>query len=232
MHQILVADSLVARSCGDPRTFGRLGLLALLATFVPAAIVGQTAEAGKTLASGRTVLYAAVGAELTQYDLDRANAALVRRGSVTLPANVQEAWLHPLHKYLYVAWSNGGASYSSSGGAAPKGDQHGVSAFRIDPASGALLLNGKPASLPSRPIFITVDIDGTHVLAAYNNPSALTVHRILPDGTIGAQLQPAVPLDFGIYGHQVRVDPSNQTVILVTRGNGPTATRRPKIRAR
>src|ERR1019366_6312850 len=71
----------------------------------------------------------------------------------------------------------------------------------------------------------TSDIDGTHVLTAHNDPSALTVHRILPDGTVGTQIQQAAPLDFGIYGHQVRVDPSNQTVILVTRGNGPTATK-------
>ncbi len=207
------------------RAFGRLGLLAFLAAFSPAVLAGQTLEATKTPAPGRTVLYAAVGAELTQYDLDRDNAALIKRGSVALPANVQEAWLHPLHKYLYVAWSNGGASYQSSGGVTPKGDQHGVSAFRIDPASGALLLHGKPASLPSRPIFITVDMDGTHVLAAYNDPSGLTVHRLLPDGTIGTQVLPTGRLDFGIYGHQVRVDPSSQTVILVTRGNGPTATK-------
>jgi len=33
--------------------------------------------------------------------------------------------------------------------------------------------------------------------------------------------QPA-GLDFGIYAHQVRADPSGKTVILVTRGNGPT----------
>lgn len=45
----------------------------------------------------------------------------------------------------------------------------------------------------------------------------------MPDGTVGAQVQPSGPLDFGIYGHQVRMDPSNKTVILVTRGNGPTA---------
>ena len=171
------------------------------------------------------MLYAAGGAELTQYDLDRDNAALIKRGSVMLLANVQEAWLHPLRKYLYVAWSNGGASYQSSGDVTPKGDQHGASAFRIDPASGALLLHGTPASLPSRPIFVTTDMDGTHVLAAYNDPSGLTVHRILPDGTIGTQVQPVAPLDFGIYGHQVRVDPSNQTVMLATRGNGPTATK-------
>ena len=203
----------------------RLGVLAFLAAFTPAVLAGQTVEARKTPAPRRTVLYAAVGAELTQYDLDRHNAALIKRGSVTLPANVQEAWVHPLRKYLYVAWSNGGASYPSSGGVTPKGDQHGVSAFRIDPASGALLLQGKPASLPSRPIFITTDIEGTHMLAAYNDPSGLTVHRLLPDGTIGTQVRPVEPLDFGIYGHQVRVDPSGQTVILATRGNGPTATK-------
>jgi len=194
-------------------------LLALLAAFGPAVVSGTTPR------PGRAVLYAAIGAELTQYDLDRDKAALIKRGSVTLPANVQEAWLHPSRKYLYVAWSNGGASYASSGGVTPKGDRHGVSAFRIDPASGALLLNGEPASLPSRPIFITTDIDGTHMLAAYNDPSGLTVHRILPDGTIGTQIPPAGPLDFGIYGHQVRVDPAGQTVILATRGNGPTAAK-------
>ncbi len=47
----------------------------------------------------------------------------------------------------------------------------------------------------------------------------------MPDGTLGAEVKPATPLDFGIFGHQVRVDPSNKAVILVTRGNGPTATK-------
>jgi 6-phosphogluconolactonase (cycloisomerase 2 family) len=51
------------------------------------------------------------------------------------------------------------------------------------------------------------------------------VHQIRPDGTIGPQVQPTAPLDVGIYGHQVRVDPSNKTVILVTRGNGPTSSK-------
>jgi len=207
------------------RALGRWGQIAFLAMFAPAVLAAQTAEAGKTPTPGRVVLYAAVGAELTQYDLDQEHAALIKRDSITLPANVQEAWLHPSHKYFYVAWSNGGASYPSPGGVPPKGDRHGVSAFRIDTVSGALLPHGNPASLPHRPIFITTDIDGTHMLAASNDPSGLTVHRILPDGTIGAQVQPAEPLDVGIYGHQVRADPSGQAVILVTRGNGPTAAK-------
>ncbi len=200
--------------------FGRLAVLTACAA---AMLAGQTGEAKKT--PGKAVLYAAVGAELTQYDLDRDNATLIKRGSVMLPANVQEAWQHPSHTYLYVAWSNGGASYASGTGAGPAGDQHGITSFRIDPGSGALTPRGKPAPLPSRPIFITTDIDGTHVITAHNEPSGMTVHRILPDGSVGALVEPSGPLDFGIYGHQVRVDPSNQAVILVTRGNGPTAAK-------
>jgi 6-phosphogluconolactonase len=185
----------------------------------------ESKPSGKTTGTGKVALYAAVGVELTQYDVDIDGAALVKRGSLTLPANVQEAAQHPSKRYLYVAWSNGGPSNLPPDSAAPSGSQHGLSAFRIDPASGALLPHGQPAALPSRPIHVTTDIPGTHVLAAYNDPSGLTVHQIEPDGTIGSQVKQPQPLDVGIYGHQVRVEPSNNMVILMTRGNGPTPTK-------
>ena len=169
-------------------------------------------------------LYAAVGAELTEYGLDVESATLSKQGSVTLPANVQYAWPHPSRRYLYVAWSNGGSSYAApASGSVARGSQHGVTAFRIDPVSGALSPHGQPASLPSRPIHISVDIDGSHLLVAYNDPSGVTVHEIKPDGTVAAPVQQPAALDVGIYAHQVRVDPSGKTVILVTRGNGPAA---------
>jgi 6-phosphogluconolactonase len=190
-----------------------------------AAFAGETPAAPQTSAPRRVVLYAAVGAELTQYDLDVNAATLVKRSSLRLPAGVQEAVQHPSKQYLYIAWSNGGPSNVAQDSVAPSGNQHGLSAFRIDPVSGALLPNGAPAPLPSRPIHITTDVPGTHVLVAYNDPSGVTVHRIQPDGTIGRQVEPAAPLDVGIYGHQIRVDPSNEMAILVTRGNGPTATK-------
>ncbi len=196
-----------------------------------AAAIGQTQtnldnkSASKTSGMGKVALYAAVGPELTQYDVDVDAATLTKRGSLTLPANVQEATPHPSKQYLYIAWSNGGPSNLPQGAVAPNGSQHGLSAFRIDPASGALLPHGQPAALPSRPIHVTTDIPGTHVLAAYNEPSGVTVHRIEPDGTLGSLVKQAQPLDVGIYGHQIRVDPSNEMVILVTRGNGPTPTK-------
>jgi 6-phosphogluconolactonase len=204
--------------------FFRLPWLPILSALL-ALLNGPAATAQTKPSGGRTFLYAAVGAELTQYDVDTEKGALIQRGSLTLPANVQEAWTHPSKKFLYIAWSNGGASYVTSGGAPPSGDMHGVSAYRIDPVSGALTPHGKLAALPSRPIYITTDMDATHVITAHNDPSGLTIHRILPDGTVGEEIKQTATLDFGIYGHQVRVDPSNQAVILVTRGNGPTATK-------
>jgi 6-phosphogluconolactonase len=173
----------------------------------------------RPLGSGRVALYAGVGTELTRYDVDVENAVLIKRDSVTLPGNVQYAWPHPLRPYLYVVWSTGGpptVGVSSSGG------RHGVSAFRVDPVSGALHPHGQPAVLSSRPIHVTTDISGTHLLIAFNDPSGVTVYRINPDGTIGSEIQSPARLDVGVYAHQVRVDSSNKMVILVTRGNGPS----------
>jgi 6-phosphogluconolactonase (cycloisomerase 2 family) len=170
----------------------------------------------------KAALYAAVGTEFTQYDLDIGNATLARRSPVTLPGNVQYVWPHPSRKHLYVAWSDGGPV--GAAGRPTGGRNHGVHAFRIDPASGALQPHGQPISLPSRPVHLTTDISGKHVLVAHTEPSALTVFRIGPDGALGSQVkQPS--LDAGIYAHQVRVDPSGRMVILVTRGNAPTGNR-------
>ena len=191
---------------------GRFQRGAFAALVILIAAVGQAAPSS---ASGRVALYASVGPSLAQYDVDSANATLTRRASVELPENVQYAWPHPSSRFLYVAWSNGSGA-----------NHHGVSAFRIDPASGALQAAGKVVALRSRPVHITVDIAGTHLLVAYNEPSRLTVHTLAADGTIGAEVKQTAPLDFGIYAHQVRVDPSDRSVILVTRGNGPARGKR------
>lgn len=172
--------------------------------------------------STRTAVYASVGEELSSYPVDIERATLTKHSSVVLPGFVQEAWASPSAPYLYVAWSNGGASYAGSGVEA-RGDRHGITAFRIDPASGALRVHGTAASIRSRPIHITGDVPGRYLLVAYNDPSGISVHSINTDGTVGSEVaQP--DLDTGIYAHQVRVTPSNQTVILVTRGNQATGT--------
>src|SRR5262249_29259676 len=143
-----------------------------------------------------------------------ADAALQKRGTVTLPANVQYAWPHPSKRFLYVVSSSGGPSSREAGG-----NKHVASAFRIDPASGDLSPHGEPQMLPSRPIHASVDRSGDYLLIAYNDPSNVTVHPIKSDGTIGDLVSQPGKIDGGIYGHQVLTTPANQTAIFVTRGN-------------
>jgi 6-phosphogluconolactonase (cycloisomerase 2 family) len=162
----------------------------------------------------RAVFYSSVGPALTLHQINIDDAALTRQGTVMLPANIQYAWPHPSKHFLYVASSNGGP-----GSAGVKGDQHFLTALRVDPTSGGLQAHGPSASLPTRPIHMSIDRTGAYALTAYNNPSGVTVHRINPDGTVGEEVKQAAALDGGIYGHQVRVTPANNAAILVTRGN-------------
>jgi len=159
----------------------------------------------------KTVYYASVGPALSLFDVDVDGAALEKRDSVTLPANIQYAWPHPSRRYLYVVSSNGGPGVA--------GDKHYANALSIDPSTAALRLHGAPAMLPSRPIHASVDAKGEYLLTAYNDPSNVTVHRLNVDGTIGALVAQREKLDAGIYAHQILAAPGNRTVLLVTRGN-------------
>jgi 6-phosphogluconolactonase len=162
----------------------------------------------------KTVVYASVGPELTQYDHDIENATLSKRGAVTLPANVHYAWPHASRQFLYVASSD-----SASGIGGPVGQRHNVTAFRIDSASGALIPHADSIALPTRPIHMTTDIPSENLLVAFSNPSGLRVYRVNLDGTPGAEVAQQERIDPGIYGHQVRVSLDNRLAILVTRGH-------------
>jgi len=170
-------------------------------------------------ASRKVALYTNVGPDLTHYDVDVAGAALIRRSTVRLPAGVQYAWPHASRRYLYVATS------SSEPGYGKVGTDHHVTAFRIDPTTGALKPHGAPIRLPTRPIHLSTDVPSDHILVAFNNPSALRVYRINGDFTPGEEVKQPGPIDAGIYAHQVRVTPDNRLAILVTRGNEGTPTR-------
>ena len=198
--------------------YWRMFLCAVLA-MAPLAAVAT----GQSDRSARAAVYASVGEELSTYAVDVERATLTKYSSVMLPGFIQEAWASPSTPYLYVAWSNGGASYAGTGVAA-RGDSHGITAFRIDPATGALQVHGTATSIRSRPIHITGDVPGRHLLVAYNDPSGISVHAINTDGTVGSEISQPGNLDVGIYAHQVRVMPGNRSVILVTRGNQATST--------
>ena len=170
-------------------------------------------------ASQKVALYANVGADLTHYDVDAAGADLMKRETVTLPAAAQYAWPHASRRYLYVATSSSAPGYGT------QGTEHHVTAFAIDPSTGALTAHGAPIRLPARPIHISTDIPSEYILVAFNNPSAVRVYRINKDFTPGDEVQQPGSIDAGIFAHQVRVTPDNRLAILVTRGNEATPTK-------
>lgn len=163
----------------------------------------------------RTVFYQAVGSRLTPWDVDVEAATLTPRGSITLPSNVQYVWPHPSRPFLYVTTSD-----AASGNAPNPGSVHRLCAVRIE-ADGALSLHGEPAALPQRPIHNSLDRTGSFALTCYNKRSALSVHRIEADGSVGAEVPQTAPLDTGIFAHQIVPTPANRSVVLVTRGNRP-----------
>ena len=158
-------------------------------------------------------LYASVGPDLTHYEVDVATCLLTRRATISCPANVQYVWPHASRRFLYSASSD------SASGMGRAGTNHHVTAFRIDPATGALSQHGQPIPLPHRPIHMATDMPSEHILVAFNNPPAVRVYKINPDGTPGAEVAQPPSVDPGIFPHQVLATPDNQMVILVARGH-------------
>jgi 6-phosphogluconolactonase len=185
-------------------------LLASVALVVLQACAG-VAGAGAPAPERQSVFFAGVGQELAHYGVELTSGTLARRGAITLPGAAQYAWPHPSSRFLYVAWATGGPAAS-----------FGLSALRIDPVTGALAPHGDPVVLRWRPVHLSVDGAGEHVLIAYHNPSRVTSHRLNADGTIGGEVVPPEPVEAGVFAHQIRVTPSNRTAVLVARGNEPT----------
>lgn len=161
----------------------------------------------------KLVLYANTGRTLMQFDVDVENATLTQRGSVSTPGGiVQYCWPHRNRQYLYAA------SSSNTAGAT----DHSVTAYKIDPASGALTQVGESIRIPYRPIHMSLDRDSRHILVAFNIPSSLKVYRINPDFSPGAEVPQTAAKECGIYAHQILATPDGRHVVLVARGNEAT----------
>lgn len=182
------------------------------ATALLAAAAGAPGAAWGAAPPVNAVFYNAVGPTMTCWHPDIGTGSLMPKGNVSLPALVQYAWRHPALPILYVASSNFVPVDKPDG-------KHHLTALRIDPATGALSAFGAPVAIRARPINISVDASGRWLLTAYNLPSTMSVHPLLPDGAIGPEVKQAPSIDGGIYAHQVRMLPSNRSLVLVTRGN-------------
>ena len=155
--------------------------------------------------------YASIGPVLNRYEADLRAATLTARQSLTFELDIQYLWRHPELPVFYVAISNGGPGR--------KGDINRLVACRIDPDSGDIAPFGPARDLRWRPLHLSLDKQNAHVLVAYNNPSAVTVHAIGADGALGDEVPQSPDLDVGIFGHQVMVTPDGDAAILVCRGH-------------
>ena len=169
--------------------------------------------------------FASTGPLLTVFDLDPAAATLQRLNAITLPANLQYAWLHTtramsdLREVLYACASNSQPPSGPAIGGAGGDTHHYALAYEVS-MDGSLRELGERRLLSHRPLHCTTD--GKFLFIAYNNPSQITVHRLNDDGSIGDEVVQPDGLDFGIYAHQVRLTPQG-TVTLCSRGNDAAA---------
>lgn len=162
----------------------------------------------------KTVLYSAVGARLTRYEVDADRATLAQRDVVELPAGLQYAWPSPSRKFLYAACSDGRPGRP--------GRAHYVVALRIG-SEGELTIQGEAVPVPARPVHISTDRKGEHVLIVFPLPSGLCVRCIDDDGSIGGEIaQHAVP-KLGKTAHQILMTPDGERCVLPVRGDDATA---------
>jgi len=167
------------------------------------------AVAAQPRASIRADFYANVGAKLLRYRVADDIGSLTEVGEpLVLPDEVQEAW--PRGRFLYVA--------TSDAHTAKEPRNHLLHALAVD-SSGTPKPVGDAVRLRHRPIYITVDRRGEHLLSAFNDPSGVAVHRLNADGSVGAEVRQVATLDTGIYAHQIRLMPSGRAVVVPARGN-------------
>ncbi|RTZ45484.1 3-carboxymuconate cyclase [Candidimonas sp. SYP-B2681] len=162
-------------------------------------------------------LYSAVGSVLTHYRVGVEDASLTKVSVVDMPSRVQYAWRHPLLPILYVT--------TAASGPRQKSDVNHLSAWALD-EDGRLQPLGAPIALPARAVHMCVDPQGRFALNTHNFPeSAITVHTLNQDGTLGAQVAQTRRLDYGIYPHQVLAFPSGKAALIIDRGNKATDSR-------
>jgi len=163
---------------------------------------------------GKFALYAAVGPDLVHYDADVEAGTLTHRDTLHTPyPYLKFGWADPARRFLYVA--------STNAPMAEPGDDFNLSAYRIDPDTGALSPHGAAKPLPASATHLTLDAQGRHALAVFRK-GMISVNHIAADGTVGEAVTQPEALYGGVFSHQIRVAPSNDLAIVVARGNRAT----------
>jgi 6-phosphogluconolactonase (cycloisomerase 2 family) len=159
---------------------------------------------------------AGIGPDLHLWTLDAGHQALTRRHSIRLPARIQYGWQHERLPVLYLACADRDLGAEGRYYLCPVSRRRG----ELTPLQAAI-------RLPHRPIHITLDPAGAHLVVTYSEPSGLTIHRVLADGRLDDG-EPGCPdLDLGRYAHQARFSPGGDWLIVPSRGHAAGPGREP-----
>ena len=162
-----------------------------------------------------SMLLASLGRRLLRFRLDAAGV-LHYHDDLALPSPLHYAWPHPSQRLMVVGCS---ARWFT-----PNDTDHMLVVVEV-PEHGEMRLRGQPVRLSSRPIHVTLDEAGTHVLALFNDPPGVQVHALTAEGLVGAEIPQRADLDVGTFAHQVRVFPGGRWVLVAARGNDARAGR-------
>ena len=143
------------------------------------------------------------------YRMDMASGKLSPVTSGPMTPNPSFLAIHPNHHFLYVVNETQEFNGEKTGG---------VTAFRIDPKTGALTQLNQQSSKGTDPCHITVDKLGKNVLVANYSSGSVACLPIHADGTIGpasAFVQhtgsgPDKARQEGPHGHSINLDAANR----------------------
>ena len=143
------------------------------------------------------------------FRFDPATGELAPTGLTARTRNPSFLALHPTGRHLYAVSEVADAAGKESGG---------VSAFAIEPATGALTFVNQHLSQGVGPCHLCVDATGSHLLVANYRSGTLGVLPILPNGRLteathrvqhrGAGVNP--DRQEGPHAHSITLDPSNR----------------------
>jgi 6-phosphogluconolactonase len=145
------------------------------------------------------------------FEMDAASGALTPIGAPTATDNPSFLVRHPQRPLLFAA-------NETPVGRAPG---PGISAFAVDPGTGALTAINRRPALGTSPCYVSVDPQGRYVLLANYGDGTLVVFPILPDGSLGEATDRVQHVGFGPdqrrqqgpHAHSVRFDPAGDFVL-------------------
>jgi 6-phosphogluconolactonase len=148
------------------------------------------------------------------YALNLDSGVLTPQGSpVNAPPSPSFLAFAPDARHLYAV--NEGDDVDGTGAGA-------ISAFDIDPATGALAFINRVSSGGAGPAHVAVDPSGKFVLVANYNGGNFSVLSIGAGGRLGARVAGAEH-GAGAQAHQVVLDPSNQFLFVANKGRSDVA---------